>query len=111
MVQAKAQTFEPLELSEIEHLVQKQVPDEQILYHLRRGKAVYQLTTNDVERLRKAGVSGDIIDFMLSTARRYAPIYYYPPPYYYSPYYCPPYYYYGPYPYYRGGGGIRAYPY
>jgi len=113
MIQAKAEKFDPLELSDIEYMVQEQVPDDQILYHLRRSKAVYYLSSADVERLQQAGVHSEIIDFLLQTPRRYAPPYYYYPYYYPPPYYYPSFhYYYGPYPYYYyGGGGIRGYRY
>lgn len=98
-----------LELFEIEHLAAKGVPDSAIISHLKRSRAVYRLTTADVDKLRTAGVSDNVINYMMSTPTRYRGEgyygygYHYPAPWYYGPSwyypYYPPYY-----PYHYGPG-------
>ena len=110
-VYTKGASFAPLTVDEIEHLVAQGIPEDQILYHLKKSRAIYQLRPEDVDRLRKVGTSEKLISYLVNSPAKVRP--YYPPPYYYGPYhgwgypypyyrpyYCPPYYY----PY---GGGIR----
>jgi len=82
---------ERLELPDITELSRKGLPDPFILRYLRSTYATYQLTTADVSRLTRAGVSRGVIDYLLATPSMYGP----------QPYpYGPAAYAYGPYPYY-----------
>ena len=64
-----------LELGDIEHLVGKGVPDKTILFFLQRTHTTYSLNTRDIDRLRKANVSDDLIDFLLATSSQYEGLY------------------------------------
>jgi len=81
---------ERLSLSNIIELSQKQVPPQLIVHYIWKSYAVYHLSETDVSNLRKAGVSKEVIDFLLASGPMYAPR---------------PYPYYGPYPYYPYGYG------
>jgi hypothetical protein len=85
---------DPLALVDIENLSRARVNDGVILRYLRDQGTIYTLNSGDVLRLRKAGVSQSIIDYMLQTARYYGsgPGF---SPYPYGPYYDP--FWYGPY--------------
>ena len=104
-VYAKAEELKSLSLADIEHMLSQGVPEPSIVYHLRKTRATYRLTTDDVDRLRRAGASENLIDYLLRTPLEYRPAYWpyypygpyyywgYPYPYPYGPYYyCPPYY-------------------
>lgn len=87
---------ERLDLPDIIELSKRKVPDSFTLRYLRSTYAVYQLDSEDVLHLRRAGVSREIIDYLLSTPSKYGVRSYpYPyPGYPYDPYYYPyPYYY------------------
>jgi hypothetical protein len=90
-----------LSLYDIKSLSRAHVNDGVILRYLRDRQTVYLLNTADVESLRAAGVSQSIVDYMLSTPRRYPPDIY-PSP--YDPYWDWPYF--GPY---WGGGYYGGY--
>lgn len=62
-----------LSLYDIKALSRAGVSDGVILRYLRDQGTVYFLNSGDVEDLRKAGVSQSVIDFMMSTPRRYGP--------------------------------------
>jgi hypothetical protein len=112
---------DPLALSDIIELTQRHLSPDFIIYYLSSTRVAYRLTARDLSNLRNAGVSKQVIDYLLSTPPRYAPApYYYPPVnYYYGPgYYAPGYYPGYVYPrviigggYYGGyyGGGYRHY--
>lgn len=94
---------DPLSLYDIKALARAHVSDGVIIRYLRDHETVYNLDSNDVEGLRKAGVSQSVIDYMLQTPRAYGS-YYYPG---YGPYWGAPYPYWGPYwggGYWYGGG-------
>jgi len=94
-----------LAFSDIIELSQRQLPPSFIIHYLWSIQAVYHLSGSDVSRLKKAGVSKEVIDYMLGTAAVYAPRgYYYARP-YGDPYYAAPY----PYGYGYGGYGY-GYP-
>jgi hypothetical protein len=77
-----------LALVDIENLSRAHVNDGVILRYLRDQGTIYTLNSGDVARLKKAGVSDSIIDYMLQTARAYGPggPDFYPYPYPYGPY-------------------------
>jgi len=92
---------DPLALSDIVELTQRQLSPDFIVYYLSSTRAAYRLSQRDISNLRKAGVSKQVIDYLLSTPARYAP----------APYYYPAVnYYYGP-GYYGGPGYYPGYAY
>lgn len=71
-----------LTLTEIIELAEKKVPVPFVLRYLRNTIAVYHLRSDDVVVLRKAGVSSQIIDYLMATPTLYPrqfgdPFYYY----------------------------------
>ena len=81
---------EPLALEDVIELSRRQLPAGFIIHYLSSTRSAYHLSSGDVARLRKAGVSKEVVDYLLDTPALYAPRpYYYPyPPYYpYDPYY------------------------
>jgi len=112
---------DPLSLADVIELSRRAVPAALIIHYMDKTDTAYRLRKADVHRLRAAGVSEDVISYMLSTSAPYAGPEYpggYPPPYAY-PYYAPYDYYYGAYDgpvvvvgggyhhWGRGGGGWR----
>jgi hypothetical protein len=92
-----------LSLYDIKALSRAHVGDGVILRYLRDQHTIYNLNSDDVAGLRKAGVSQSIVDYMLQTPQMYGsgPG---PYPYGYGPYWGDPYW--GPYwggPYFYGG--------
>ena len=88
-----------LSISDIENLAHARVNDGVVLRYLRNQGTIYTLNSNDVIRLRQAGVSQSVIDYMLQTARYYdSDPYFYDYPYAYDPFW------YGPYGFYGGFG-------
>ena len=70
-VAAKMKENKALDVRDIEHLVERSVPDETILAYLREKNTVYVLKVRDIDRLRKANASDRLIDFLLDTPNRY----------------------------------------
>ena len=64
---------EPLSLDDIIYLSQRGVPGPYIVYYLRPTYAVYKLTTGDVVRLRKTGVSEGVIRYLVATVPMFSP--------------------------------------
>ena len=64
---AKMLRHHPLELGEIVELSRKNVPPNTIVRYIDTTLAEYQLKTEDVVQLRRAGVSSDVIDYLLTT--------------------------------------------
>ncbi len=105
---------DPLTISDVIMLSDRSVPSGLIIHYMDETDTAYRLRKADVQQLRSAGVSDEVISYMLSTSAPpdYHPAYP-PPPYAYPyPYAYYPYDYYGPYggPVvvvggYRGGGG------
>ncbi|MGA3171037.1 MAG: hypothetical protein ABSE62_08475 [Chthoniobacteraceae bacterium] len=105
---------DPLYLQDIIVLSQCGVPSDLIIHYIDETDTAYRLGKADVARLRSAGVSDDVISYMLSTSapQAYGPGSNAPPPYPY-PYYPYNYYYGGAYygpvvvagGYHRWGGG------
>lgn len=85
-----------LSLDDVIALSQRDVPSGLIIHYMDKADTVYILRKADVKRLRSAGVTEEVISYMLSTAPSYGP----GPggPYVGYPYPGPPYPY-GPYPY------------
>lgn len=73
----------PLTLEEVKELSQKQVSSTNIIKYLRSSGASYTLTTQQIDELRAASVSRDVIDYLLTTPALRSRVYYYPAyPYY-----------------------------
>lgn len=68
-----------LTYTDIEELGRRGVPENVILAHLERRDDAYRLTTTQVIRLREAGVSDGVIDYLLASRERrtYYPAYAY----------------------------------
>lgn len=62
-----------LSLYDIKALSRAHVGDGIILRYLRDRNTIYDLNSDDVSGLRKAGVSQSIVDYMLQTPRMYGP--------------------------------------
>lgn len=106
VVYNKMMRGEPLSLTDIVDLSHKAVPPGIIINYVDDTETVYRLKATDVVRLRKAGVSDDVINYMLSTARTYGPDLYGGGFYPYGPLWSPydPYYFYGGPEIFIGGG-------
>lgn len=65
-----------LSLYDIKALSRAHVSDGVILRYLRDRNTIYNLNSEDVAGLRKAGVSQSIVDYMLQTPRMYGPGFY-----------------------------------
>lgn len=101
----KIEHRERLELEDLAELGRKSVPDSLVIDYVERTRAIYRLTTKDIDYLRHAKLSEAVIDYLLQTPENYyrqralledtrGPLYGY------SPYYGYPYYY--PYPLFHG---------
>jgi hypothetical protein len=99
-VYAKMVNGEPLSPDDVITLSQRRVPPGLIIHYIDGTDTAYRLRKADVERLRTAGVSDEVISYMLSTSAPYerapyqvgsAPPYPYPYPYYPYDYYGAPY--------------------
>jgi hypothetical protein len=84
-----------LALDDIKNLTRAGVNDDTTLRYLRHQRTVYHLTPEDVGALRQAGVSREVVDFMLQTPHLYTNYqvamgsgFYIP---YYDDYWGPPY--------------------
>jgi hypothetical protein len=62
----------PLTLADISELSARHVPPAFIIRYVDDSLAEYQLTTDEVLRLRRSGVSHEVIDFLLTTPQRAA---------------------------------------
>jgi hypothetical protein len=62
----------PLTLADITELSARHVPPPFIIRYVDNSLAEYQLTTDEVLRLRRSGVSHEVIDFLLTTPQRSA---------------------------------------
>jgi len=81
---------EPLAVPDIIELSKKGLPSLFIIRYLRSTETAYPLTVDDVSQLKNAGVSSDVINYLLSTPSIYSPRPYlnpYPPPFPYDSYY------------------------
>lgn len=65
-----------LTLAEIQELAQKKVSDTNIVKYLRSTGAVYTLTTKQIDELRAASVSNEVLDYLLSTPALRRSLYY-----------------------------------
>lgn len=61
-----------LNLTDLETLARHHVPDENVIAYLRQSGAAYELTTAQIDRMRAAGVSVSLIDYLLTTPRQVA---------------------------------------
>lgn len=59
-----------LSFADLEELGRRGVPENAILAHLNRRDDAYRLTTTQVVRLREAGVSDGVIDYLLASRER-----------------------------------------
>lgn len=71
---ARMLRHERLTLADVMELSEKRVNPEFILRYLRSSAAVYRLSSDDVVLLRRAGVKGAVIDYMLKTPSLFAPV-------------------------------------
>ena len=84
-VREKMANYEPLALSDIVELSKSTIPPPFIIRYVEDTSAVYHLRTEDVLQLRQAGVSPEVIDYLLATPTIAARYYDSSPyPYYYS---------------------------
>ena len=90
---------DPLSVDDVIALSRRAVPTGLIIHYMDETDSVYRLPKEAVRRMRAAGVSEEVVSYMLSTA----------PPYVYrgTAYSNPPPY--GPYPYGYGGYGYDPY--
>jgi hypothetical protein len=86
---------DPLSLGDVIELSQRAVPPGLIIHYMDKTGVAYRLSKADVKHLRAAGVSEEVIAYMLSTAPPYRYGGGYPP--YPYPYPAGPYYYGDPY--------------
>jgi hypothetical protein len=84
---------DPLSIGDVCSLSRAGVSDGIIIRYIRDEGSVYALTSSDFDRLKHAGVSPSVIDFMAQTGYQGSP---------YGPYPYGPYPYYGGYPYWYG---------
>jgi hypothetical protein len=68
----KMAQLRPLTLAEIVELSARKVPPDFIIRYVDESLADYQLTTEEVLRLRRSGVNDGVIDFLLTTPQRAA---------------------------------------
>lgn len=68
----KMEQGDRLALTDLETLARQRVPDETVLAYLRQSGARYELTTAQIDRMRTAGVSVRVIDYLLSAPSRVA---------------------------------------
>jgi len=94
---------DPLSLPDVIALSQREVPPGLITHYMDESDTAYRLRKADVQHLRAAGVSEEVISYMLSTSAPYGqgpypgpysygagyPYPYYPYDYYYGPYFGP----------------------
>lgn len=66
---SKLAAGERLNLDDIVGLSEKAYPPDTLIAYLRLQGGVYHLKSEDVSRLRKAGVSSTVIDYLLETAK------------------------------------------
>ena len=65
-VTAKMQGRAPLEIADLVHLAEREVPDPVVIEYLKRLRAAYRLDADQVESLLEGGVSHDVVDHLLS---------------------------------------------
>src|SRR5438128_9405252 len=59
---------DPLTLEDIVELSKRGLPASFIVHYLHSTSQVYQLTTDDVLQLKRAGVANEVIDYLLPTS-------------------------------------------
>jgi len=77
---------DPLSVGDIISLSQARVSDGVIVRYIRDHGTVYVLSSSEIDRLHKAGVSPSVIDYMIHTGYGGGPYPYGPGPYPYYPY-------------------------
>lgn len=65
-----------LTLAEIQELAQHKVSDTNLVKYLRSTGAIYTLTTKQIDELRAASVSNEVVDYLLSTPSLRRSLYY-----------------------------------
>ena len=77
-------------MAELKEMSAKGVADETIIGALRATRAAYYLKSEHVIDLQQAGVSREVIDYLLSTPQLFPPlppgVYAYPDPFFYDPF-------------------------
>ena len=69
---------EPLLLAQIEDLGRAGLNPELVVKCLRTAGGTYELLTQDIDRLRAAGLADSVLDYLLTTRSRRIPLYSYP---------------------------------
>ena len=64
---ARIQQNEPLSVTDVKELARAGVGDELIISQIRNSRSIYRLNTAEIIGLKDAGVSENIIDFMINT--------------------------------------------
>ena len=67
-----------LTLAEIQELAQHKVSETNVVKYLRSTGAIYTLTSKQIDELRAASVSTEVVDYLLSTPAMRSTIYYSP---------------------------------
>jgi hypothetical protein len=67
---SKMERGDRLTLTDLETLARHQIPDAEMLAYLRQTDAAYELTMAQIDRMRAAGVSVKVIDYLLATPRQ-----------------------------------------
>ena len=75
----------PLELADIQHFAEKGVSDSLLIGYLKHERTVYQLNSDQVRMLADAGVSKEVIDYLLTTPAARSPVRAYPVYYWHGP--------------------------
>lgn len=84
-VAEKMKAHLPLELIDIQHFAEKGVPDSLLIGYLKQERTVYQLNSDQVRMLADAGVSKEVIDYLLTTPAARSPVRAYPVYYWHGP--------------------------
>ena len=63
----RVEQSQPLTVADVEALVRAGVSDDLVISQIRNTRTVYQLKTADIINLKNAGVSENIIDYMINT--------------------------------------------
>lgn len=72
VIAAKMENYAPLDLSDIETLSRKKVPEAITLRYLRARRTIYSLDVKSIKELHAAGVSDALVNYLLSTPSLYS---------------------------------------
>lgn len=66
-VASKVDNARPLDVADIQDLVQHKVPDQMIVSYLQSTQRVYNLTYSQLQQLRSAGASSQLLNYLSET--------------------------------------------